>query len=74
MGDIWAADDKVYYVQGDVVLKGRVKRRLETGEPDYLLQNQTQLKVCEMHHTREDAERVLAAAAAANGARGTVGR
>ena len=40
MGDIWAADDKVYYVQGDVVLKGRVKRRLETGETDYLLQNQ----------------------------------
>ena len=40
MGDIWEANDKVYYIQGGVVLKGRVKRRLETGETDYLLQNQ----------------------------------
>ena len=39
-GDMWAAYDKVYYIQGEVVLKGRVKRRLETGETDYLLQNQ----------------------------------
>ena len=40
MGDIWEADDKVYYSEGGVVLKARVKRRLETGETDYLLQNQ----------------------------------
>ena len=37
-----------------MVLKGRVKRRLETGETDYLLHNQ-KIKVCGMHHTREDA-------------------
>ena len=42
MGDIWEADDKVYYIEGDVVLKARVERRLETGEADYLLQNQKQ--------------------------------
>ena len=40
MGDLWVADDKVYYIQGGVVLKGRVKRRLEAGETDYLLQSQ----------------------------------
>ena len=45
-----------------MVLKGRVKRRLETGETDYLLQNQ-KIKVCEMHHTREDAETVAATGA-----------
>ena len=49
-------------------MKARVKRRLETGETDYLLQNRKHIKVCEMHHTREDAERVLAAATAAKGA------
>ena len=40
MGDIWGEGDKVYYIQGDVVLKARLKRCLETGETDYLLQNQ----------------------------------
>ena len=40
MGDIGETDDKVYYIQEGVVLKGRVKRRLETVEADYLLQNQ----------------------------------
>ena len=40
MGDIWEADDKVYYIQWGVVVKARAKRRLETGETDYLLQNQ----------------------------------
>ena len=41
MGDIWQADQAVYYIEGDVVLKARVKRRLGTGdEDDYLLQNQ----------------------------------
>ena len=39
MEDGWNTADKVYYVE-DAVLKGRVKRRLETGEADYLLQNQ----------------------------------
>ena len=34
-----------------------MKRRLETGKTDYLLQNQ-KIKVCEMHHTRDDAETV----------------
>ena len=54
MGDIWKADEAVYYIEGDVVLKARVKRRLETGEDDYLLQN-PKIKFCEMHHTREAA-------------------
>ena len=39
MGDRWASYEKVYYMHWGVVLKGRVKRRLETGEADYLLQN-----------------------------------
>ena len=39
MGDLWVADEKVYYIEG-VVLKGRVKRGLEAGETDYLLQSQ----------------------------------
>ena len=34
MGDIWKADEAVNYIEGDVVLKARVKRRLETGEDD----------------------------------------
>ena len=38
--DIWEECERVYYIQGDVVLKGRVKRRLEAGETDYLLQSQ----------------------------------
>ena len=55
MGDIWKADEAVYYIEGDVVLKARVKRRLETDdEDDYVLQNQ-QIKLCEMHDTREAA-------------------
>ena len=61
MADLWDVDAKVYYIQEDGVLKARVKRRLNTGEADYLLQNQKNLKVSEMHRTREDAERALAA-------------
>ena len=44
------------------VLKGRVKRRLEAGETDFVLQNQKRLNISEMHRTREDAERVMAVA------------
>ena len=40
MGDLWVADEKVYYIEGGVVLKGRVQHRLEAGETDYLLQSQ----------------------------------
>ena len=40
MEDLWQPDEKVYYIEGGVVLKGRVKRRLEAGETDYLLQSQ----------------------------------
>ena len=66
MGENWEEGAKVYYIDEEgSVLKGRVKRRLETGEADYLLQSQKRLKVCEMYHEREDAEQVLAAAAAA---------
>jgi hypothetical protein len=61
MANLWDKDVKVYYIQEDAILKARVKRRLNTGEADYLLQNQKHLKVSEMHHTREDAERALAA-------------
>ena len=39
MGGTWEADDTVYYMQGDVVSKGREKRRVMLGETDYLLQN-----------------------------------
>ena len=40
MEESWEADGKVYYIEAGVVVKGRVKRRLETGETDYVLQNQ----------------------------------
>ena len=61
MADLWDVDAKVYYIQEDAVLKARVKRRMNSGEADYQLQNQKFLKVAEMHHTREDAERALSA-------------
>ena len=67
MKEHWETDDKVYYVQGKQIVKSRMKRRLETGE--YVLQNQKRLKACEMYDTREGAEKVLAAATTANGAR-----
>jgi hypothetical protein len=61
MADLWDVDAKVYFIQEDAVLKARVKRRMNSGEADYQLQNQKFLKVAEMHHTREDAERALSA-------------
>ena len=42
MEDSWVKDQKVYYIEGGVVLKTRLKRRLEPGDVDgdYVLQNQ----------------------------------
>ena len=71
MADRWDPEDKVYYVQeGDgavlAVVKARIKRLHEDGSGDYLLCNRKKLKVSEMHHTREEAERALAALRAAD--------
>ena len=65
MGDMWKHEDKVYYIQGLAVLKGRVKRPAEGDDADYVLQNQKRIKVCDMHRTRQDAEKVLGADPAA---------
>ena len=67
MEDSWVADQKVYYIQGGAVLKGRVKRQLESADADYVLHNQKRIKVCDMHQTREDAEKVLAGVTVVDG-------